>query len=79
MEKPNSEVSKLGIETLPVNSSNPSDFGYEEKAIIPPPPPPVNPPDGGLRAWLQVVGCWLVFFNAWYVASTLWFKRELIR
>ncbi|KAL6250313.1 hypothetical protein RBB50_002614 [Rhinocladiella similis] len=65
MEKTNSEVSKLGIETLPVDSGNPSDFGYEEKAIIPAPPPPVSPPDGGLRAWLQVVGCWLVFFNVW--------------
>ena len=23
-------------------------------------------PDGGMLAWLQVVGSWLLFFNSWY-------------
>lgn len=23
-------------------------------------------PDGGLRAWLQVVGCFFFWFNSWY-------------
>jgi hypothetical protein len=33
-------------------------------------------PDGGLIAWLQVVGSWLLFFNSWYgstpFAQTPW-------
>ncbi|KAK5404923.1 hypothetical protein LTR06_009189 [Exophiala xenobiotica] len=65
MVKSNSEVSKLGLEALPVESALPKDVPIEEKAIIPPPPPPVIAPDGGTRAWLQVLGCWLVFFNVW--------------
>lgn len=32
------------------------------------PPIPANePPNGGLRAWLQVVGSFFLFFNTWYV------------
>jgi len=32
-------------------------------------------PDGGLVAWLQVLGCFFLWFNSWYV---LWpFAREL--
>lgn len=26
------------------------------------------PPDGGLKAWLQIVGSYLLYFNTWYVA-----------
>lgn len=71
MVKPDSEVSKLGLEALPVESALPTDVPIEEKAIIPPPPPqPVIAPDGGARAWLQVLGCWLVFFNVWYSSQT---------
>jgi hypothetical protein len=71
MMKSDSEVSKLGLEALPVESALPKDVPIEEKAIIPPPPPPVIAPDGGTRAWLQVLGCWLVFFNVWYVLSNV--------
>lgn len=28
-----------------------------------------EPPDGGLLAWLQVLGCYFLFFNSWYVAT----------
>lgn len=28
---------------------------------------PGLPPDGGLRAWLQVAGCFFLYFNVWYV------------
>jgi hypothetical protein len=34
-----------------------------EQDVVSLPPPPVT--DGGLRAWLQVMGCFLVFFNVW--------------
>lgn len=30
-----------------------------------PPPPP--PPNGGLTAWIQVLGAHLLFFNSWWV------------
>jgi len=29
--------------------------------VVPP------PPDGGLRAWLQILGAHLMVFNSWYV------------
>jgi len=32
-----------------------------------PPGPPFSVPDGGLRAWLQVLGGFMLFFNTWYV------------
>lgn len=28
-------------------------------------------PNGGLRAWLQVVGAFFLFFNSWYVGSLI--------
>ncbi|RVX67410.1 hypothetical protein B0A52_08763 [Exophiala mesophila] len=42
--------------------------GASQVPIQPPtviPPAPATAKDGGLRAWLQVLGCWLVFFNVW--------------
>ena len=63
MARPGNEVSKLGIEALPVEPDTPVDI--EEKRIVPVTLQPVVVPDGGLRAWLQVFGCWLVFFNVW--------------
>ncbi|KKA28492.1 hypothetical protein TD95_003222 [Thielaviopsis punctulata] len=26
---------------------------------------PTTPPDGGLKAWLQVLGAWCIYFNTW--------------
>ena len=46
--------------------------GASQVPIQPPtviPPAPATAKDGGLRAWLQVLGCWLVFFNVWYASS----------
>lgn len=31
----------------------------------PQPQPPAPPPNGGLQAWLQVFGAFLLFFNSW--------------
>ena len=31
-------------------------------------PVPGPPPNGGLRAWLQVVGAFCIFLNTWYAA-----------
>ena len=31
------------------------------------PSDPGPPPDGGLKAWIQVVGSFFLFFNCWYV------------
>jgi hypothetical protein len=32
--------------------------------------PALNPPpNGGLEAWVQVVGAFMLFFNSWYVVS----------
>lgn len=33
-----------------------------------PSPPDDRPPDGGLRAWLQVLGAFMLFLNTWYVS-----------
>lgn len=33
----------------------------------PPPKVPDAPPNGGLVAWLQVLGGFFIFFNSWFV------------
>ena len=42
---------------------------YPPEICIPPEAPAQEydpPPNGGLEAWLQVVGSFLLFFNTWY-------------
>ena len=34
--------------------------------LSPPPPPPQERLDGGLVAWLQVLGAFCLFFTSWY-------------
>lgn len=63
MSNPHHEISKIGVESIPVDRLAPIDVAIEEKAIIPPAPAVAK--DGGVRAWLQVLGCLLVFFNVW--------------
>ncbi|KAF4624137.1 hypothetical protein G7Y89_g14036 [Cudoniella acicularis] len=36
-----------------------------EVSTLPPPPP-----NGGLTAWLQVIGCHILFFNSWGIVNT---------
>jgi hypothetical protein len=33
------------------------------------PPSPGPVPNGGLQAWLQVLGAWILFFNTWGVLN----------
>lgn len=35
-----------------------------------PTPEPKHRMDGGLAAWLQVLGSWLIFANTWSVTSS---------
>ena len=57
------EADMLDLESKTVQIPPLVDIPIEEKANIL--PPPIPPLDGGLRAWLQVLGCYLVFFNVW--------------
>lgn len=44
----------------------PAEAAPEPNAKPPQPGPPGGPPpNGGLTAWLQVVGSWMLFFNTW--------------
>ncbi|EXJ81411.1 hypothetical protein A1O3_07703 [Capronia epimyces CBS 606.96] len=55
----------MGVESVSVDPATKIalDVPVADAAIVP--PPPSVAPDGGVRAWLQVLGCWLVFFNVW--------------
>lgn len=60
----------LDIET---SSSEPSQDPLELPSVVPPleenaeekGPADELPPDGGLQAWLQVLGSFFLFFNSW--------------
>ena len=48
----------------------PAEAAPEPNAKQPQPGPPGGPPpNGGLTAWLQVVGSWMLFFNTWVSIS----------
>jgi hypothetical protein len=40
------------------------------KPAAPPGPPGGPPPNGGLQAWVQVAGSWVLFFNTWGLLNT---------
>ncbi|KAI8630515.1 major facilitator superfamily domain-containing protein [Xylariaceae sp. FL1651] len=42
----------------------------EAKSTVGPPPQRSPPPDGGLVAWLQVLGSWCLSFNCWGIVNT---------
>ena len=41
----------------------------QTSASGPPPPPPPPPPDGGLLAWMHVLGAFLLWFNTWGILN----------
>lgn len=51
------------------------DDDAEAAAPAPAPAPAASPqsqiPNGGLQAWLQVLGAHLLFFNSWYLHLSL--------
>ncbi|CAI7607462.1 unnamed protein product [Penicillium palitans] len=53
------------------NSTQPSDTEGEKEASSAPPVPSVPPPpNGGLKAWLQVAGSFLLVLNTWGLANS---------
>jgi hypothetical protein len=51
---------------LPTGPSHEKDVSEtEEQAVSEPEDVPPPPPDGGLTAWLQVLGSFFLFFNSW--------------
>jgi hypothetical protein len=60
---------KLSIKLpdIKANSTEPSDAEGEKEASPSPPPGPSvpPPPNGGLKAWLQVAGSFLLVLNTW--------------
>jgi hypothetical protein len=36
-----------------------------------------EPPDGGLNAWLKVLGCFLIYSNIWYDVRPCWRRNSL--
>nr|XP_023908604.1 aspyridones efflux protein apdF-like [Quercus suber]POF15547.1 aspyridones efflux protein apdf [Quercus suber] len=47
-----------------LTSDGASDLGSDQKCSAAPPPPP-SKPDGGLRAWLQVLAGFMCYLNSW--------------
>lgn len=43
------------------SEATPGDAVESEKTAKPP-----GPPNGGTRAWMQVIGAFVLFFNTWY-------------
>ncbi|KAJ9605166.1 hypothetical protein H2200_010556 [Cladophialophora chaetospira] len=68
MSIPYHDTSKIAIQPAQLSEALEKPDAIEQD-VIPVPPPPLK--DGGLRAWLQVVGCFLVFFNVCHSPSEI--------
>ena len=62
MSSTSQEASPAGVRPLTVDDALMKELAVEQDVVS---LPPVPVKDGGLRAWLQVMGCFLVFFNVW--------------
>jgi hypothetical protein len=65
----NEEPNSLNSDALPTDA---------RPAALPPsngPPPPSEdsypPPNGGVKAWVQVLGSWMLIFNTWGIHGLL--------
>lgn len=56
------EVLKIEAQATQLDDALSKEVAIQQETISLPPP---SLKDGGFRAWLQVVGCFLVFFNVW--------------
>lgn len=50
------DIDALQLEAAAPNSESPEDVNTEVKD---------EPPNGGLFAWMQVLGSFMIFFNSW--------------
>ena len=62
MSTPYHEGSKIAVQPALVGEDFEKEVAIEQDVVS---LPPSAVKDGGLRAWLQVLGCFLVFFNVW--------------
>ncbi|OAP62109.1 hypothetical protein AYL99_04312 [Fonsecaea erecta] len=63
MSDPRRDTSKTEVDAIPIDAPTSKEFELEATTVVSLPPTTLT--DGGLRAWLQVIGCFLVFFNVW--------------
>jgi hypothetical protein len=62
----NDEEKSIGEES---ETRHPQSSGEAEPEVSNAPPSPGPIPNGGLQAWLQVLGAWILFFNTWGVLN----------
>jgi len=62
----NDEEKSIGEES---GTRHPQSSGEAEPEVSNAPPSPGPIPNGGLQAWLQVLGAWILFFNTWGVLN----------
>ena len=63
------EVESIGEAVEPRDEETGNDLSrtHSKKSEI---DPFGEPPDGGLNAWLKVLGCFLIYSNIWYAFSS---------
>lgn len=76
---PRNEGELDGMKELGDDQQQRSQADAEKKLGTTPSGPPSTaaadpPPDGGLTAWLQVLGSWMMIFNTWGTPSPPWFS-----
>jgi hypothetical protein len=63
-------MDKLDTESASIKESIHAPAPMQPLSDVKPAPPPADDiPDGGLVAWLQVLGGFFVIFNTWWVST----------
>ncbi|KAF2719374.1 MFS general substrate transporter [Polychaeton citri CBS 116435] len=77
MSKLSNDRSTQSFEANDTAEKGPTEHGTEQPANttseLKPTPSPYNPgppPNGGLKAWMQVLGAFMLFFNTWGILNT---------